>query len=257
MPPPGVKEPMPKYLDTLQRWNLFIRAYLDNGLVNPTKVYQETFNTKPKSASVQASLLLRNPKFQDHFAKALKEYLGNEKQSLEYRVVRTWVTRAFYETSDILDERGNLVKSMAQLKAEGLSCVIDGIDKAIDRDGGEHVIYRLADRNKALKMLADYTKIIQAPEVNVSITNNEAKIYVIQRRTVEEWQTYYQQMQSGTPSLDKPSPSLPPPSSSSSEAPRVEGRAITSSPITPTITRSGVKRGVGSFSAANTRSSKS
>lgn len=248
---------MPKYLDTTTRWDMFIRTYLENGLVNPAKAYQEVFGIKPKSANVQASILLRNKKFQDYFAKALKEHLGNEKQSLEYRVVRTWVTRAFYDPADILDERGELTKTMAQLKSEGLSCVIDGIDKAIDRDGGEHFIYRLADRNKALKMLADYTKIIQAPEVNVSITNNEAKIYVIQRRTVEEWQTYYQQIQSGTPSPDKQSPSLPPPSNSSLGAPKVEEKAISSLPTTSTITRSGVKRGAGSFSAASTRSWKS
>lgn len=256
------KRTPPKRLDiTKQRWDKFIKKFMENDLKDPVGTYVEVYGCKIESARPAVSRLLHLPSFQEHLAKRIQEVLGHEKATLELRIVKSWVTRAFYDISNILDEDGRLIKSMDELKEEGLSCVIDGIDIRVDKDGGEHVVYKLADRDKALSMLKDYGQIITEPvkNVNLNIENGESlapKIFIVQRRTVEEWQEFYKTITSGGPSQDKPLPSLPPPSRSFLEAQKEEERATSFSQTSPQIMNTGVKRGEAYYFAGNTKNSK-
>jgi len=253
--------PQKRYDATRVRWDAFIKLFLENNLRNQEMVYREVYKCSEKSARSAVFRLLRLPAFQEHFAKKLKECLGEEKATLEIRVVKMWITRAFYDITDILDADGRLVDTMGNLKKNGLSCVIDGIDIRVDKDGGEHVVYKLADRDKALSMLKDYAQIINEPvkKVDVNLNPGDAlspKIFIVQRRTVEEWQEFYKTISSGGLNQDKQSPFPPPPLSSSSGAQRVAGRAISSLPISQPTTNTGVRRGEVSYFEENTKSSK-
>lgn len=246
---------------THTRWDAFIKFYIENDLKDPASAYEAAYGCTHASALTAHRRLLHLDAFQEHFAKRLKEALKNDRTTLEIRVVKMWITRAFYDISDLLDGDGNLVDTLENLKAKGLSCVIDGIDIRVDKDGGEHVVYKLADRDKALSMLKDYAQIINEPvkKVDVNLKPGDAlapRIFVVQRRTVEEWQEFYKTISSGGLSQDRQLPSPPPPLSSSLEAPRAEGKAISSSPTTLTTTSIGVKRGEVSYSAGSTRNSR-
>jgi len=129
--------PQKRYDATRVRWDAFIKLFLENNLRNQEMVYREVYKCSEKSARSAVFRLLRLPAFQEHFAKKLKESLGEEKATLEIRVVKMWITRAFYDITDILDADGRLVDTMGNLKKNGLSCVIDGIDIRVDKDGGE------------------------------------------------------------------------------------------------------------------------
>ena len=178
--------PAKRYDATRVRWDAFIKLFLENNLRDQERVYREVYQCAEKSARPAVFRLLRLPSFQEHFAKKLKEALGEEKATLEIRVVKMWITRAFYDITDMLDEDGRLVDTMGNLKKNGLSCVIDGIDIRVDKDGGEHVVYKLADRDKALSMLKDYAQIINEPvkKVDVNLAGGEAlapKIFIVQK----------------------------------------------------------------------------
>ena len=105
-------------------------------------------------------------------ATELAETMKNARIPLEKRVVDTWMRRAFYDPSEILNDDGSLADTMANLSKEGLSVCIDGIDVKPDKDGGEHYVYKLADRDKALEMLQRYAQIIKP--FDAKVTGSEA-----------------------------------------------------------------------------------
>jgi hypothetical protein len=258
---PRKRYPVKRIDATKIRWDRFIKKFVENNLRDPEVVYQEVYGCSEASSRPAVSRLLHLSSFQEHFAARLKEALDEEKASLEIRIVKMWITRAFYDIADILNADGSLYQDMGTLKMKGLSCVIDGIDIKPDKDGIKHAVYKLADRDKALSMLKDYAQIINEPakKIDLNIENAESmapKIFIVQRRTVEEWQEFYKTITSGGPNQDKQLPSPAPPSSSSLAGQRGAERAISSLQISPPISNTGVKRGEVYYFAENTKSSK-
>lgn len=90
----------------------------------------------------------------------------SKKKILEIRVAQ-----AFYDPADIVDSNGDLVYSMSELKDKGLSVCILNIDKRVDKDGGEHPVYILADREKALDSLQKYIQMIKPFDSSVKGTD--------------------------------------------------------------------------------------
>lgn len=243
------------------RWDRFIKRYLENNLTDPVGTYIEVYGCAEKSAQPAVSRLLHSKTFQEHFAKRIKDSLDDEKVSLEIRIVKMWVKRAFYDISDLLRDDGSLADTLENLKMKGLSCVIDGIDIRVDKEGGEHVVYKLADRDKALSMLKEYAQIIKEPvhKHEVDLKNAESlapKIFIVQRRTVEEWQEFYKTISSGGPSQDKLLPSPPQPLNSSLAGQRAAGSPTSSLQISPPIMNTGVKRGEVSYFDESIKNSK-
>ena len=66
---------------------------------------------------------------------------------------------------------------MQELKKLGLSIVIDGIDIKPDKDGGEHVVYKLADKDRALEMLQKYIQMIKQPDAKVKGTGPDGQAF--------------------------------------------------------------------------------
>jgi hypothetical protein len=213
------------------KWDLFIEKYTERDFKDAAGAYEEAFGCSRDSAYVGYKRLLRSQKFQEHFAEKISSSIGDSIFGIDLRIVKMYVTRAFYDIADILDARGDLVAPLSELSKKGLSCVIVDIDKRIDRDGNEHIVYKLADRDKALLMLKDYMEIVnrvkpQKQDDPGSGGGPSARVYVVQRRTVEEWRAYYETDLSGYHNQDRETPSAIPLSSSSLEEPREEENLI-------------------------------
>ena len=114
--------------------------------------------------------------------------LSGAKTGLEKRIMDTWLVRAFYDVADIVNEEGQLANTMQELKKLGLSAVIDGIDIKPDKDGGEHIVYKLADKDRALEMLQKYIQMIKQPDQKIKGTGPDGKpfSYVVSFEDAEE-----------------------------------------------------------------------
>jgi len=84
-----------------------------------------------------------------------------------------------------------------------------------------------------------------------------AIIQTVERLSLDDWRKLYSEHTntSGSPSPAKPKPSRAQPTSSSSEEPREEGKATSSSGTISRITKNGEKRGKASSSGGRTKSS--
>lgn len=170
----------------------FVGFFIEQGLRRAGEAYSRAYPkcTTENSANVGASRLLKTPKIQALMREVLEESHGSVTDTLEYRLVREWIAQAFYDPADILDGDGNLVEDMKELQKKGLSVCIEQIDIRPDKDGVEHVVYKLVDRDKARDMLAKYSQLIKPPaQVNMNFQAGETS-----KMTVEEELLYQQQL---------------------------------------------------------------
>jgi hypothetical protein len=175
---PTPKQKAKTMIETKAKREEFVRAYIDNDFKNAAAVYEKVYGCSAKSAISAASRLLKDVNIQEMMATELAETMKIARIPLEKRVVDTWMRRAFYDPADILDADGSLVDTMANLSKAGLSVCIDGIDVKPDKDSGEHYVYKLADRDKALEMLQKYAQIIKPFDARVSGSDNAGAFVV-------------------------------------------------------------------------------
>lgn len=153
----------------------FVRFYIEQRLQNAGEAYLRAYpNCKSEEVGFSsASRLLRTEKVQALLKSKLEEAMGDLKENLDYKLIRMWVTRANYDVADIIDDTGALVRPMAELKRLGLSICIDGIDLKIGKEGDEHPVYKLADRDKAQDQLQKYIGLIKPlPTVNLNLNKD-------------------------------------------------------------------------------------
>lgn len=175
---PLIKKDPQTTRDVLAKREAFVRAYIENDFHDVSKVYQKVYGCSAASSVSCASRLLRDANIQAMLAAELAEGLKLARIPMEKRVVDVWMRRAFYDVADILDDNGSLVDTMANLSKAGLSVCIDGIDVKPDKDGGEHYVYKLADRDKALEMLQRYAQIIKPFDARVTGSENAGAFVV-------------------------------------------------------------------------------
>lgn len=175
---PAVKKAPQLTRDVLAKREAFVHAYIENDFHDVAKVYQKVYGCSAASSVSCASRLLRDANIQQMLAAELAEGLKLARIPMEKRVVDVWMKRAFYDVADILGADGTLVDTMANLSKAGLSVCIDGIDIKPDKDGGEHYVYKLADRDKALEMLQKYAQIIKPFDARVSGSENAGAFVV-------------------------------------------------------------------------------
>ena len=156
----------------------FVNAYIENDFHDAPGVYQKVYGCTAKSAVSCASRLLKDANIQALMASELAEAMKIARIPMEKRVVDTWMRRAFYDVADILTADGALADTMDNLSKAGLSVCIDGIDIKPDKDGGEHYVYKLADRDKALEMLQRYAQIIKPFDAKVTGSENAGAFVV-------------------------------------------------------------------------------
>lgn len=166
--------------EILEKREAFVRAYIENDFKNAAGVYEKVYGCTYKSAVSSASTLLKDPNIQAMLATELAAVLKEKRIPLEKRILDTWMVRAFYDVADIVDSQGALIYTMDELKAKGLSVVIDGIDVKPDKDGGEHYVYKLADRDKALDMLQKYIQMVKPFDAKVTPEGEEKAAYLVE-----------------------------------------------------------------------------
>lgn len=176
----------------------FVRFYIENRLQNAKDAYIRAYpNCKSEAGAYSsASALLRTPKIQLLLKEKLEEATGDLKDHLDFKLLKMWVTRANYDVADILNDDGSLVRPMAELKRLGLSICIDGIDISVDKEGNEHVSYKLANRDKSQDQLQKYIGLIKPqPVVNLNLNKEATDL------TPEEEKAYRENLTSAFPQL--------------------------------------------------------
>lgn len=176
----------------------FVRFYIEQRLRNAGEAYMRAYpNCKSEEVGFSsASRLLRTEKIQALLREKIEEATGKLTENLSHQILSMWVTRAFYDPADIIDAEGNLRDTMDGLKERGLSVCIDGIDIKPDKDGMEHITYKLADRDKAQDQLQKYIGLIKPqPVVNLNLNKGAEDL------TPEEEKAYRENLTSAFPQL--------------------------------------------------------
>ena len=167
----------------------FVHNFIQADFKNATQCYCNAYpDASREGAPASASRLLSSVNIRTCIALQLDAMMAEAKIPLEKRIFETWMARAFYDVADIIDGDGRLSHSMPELKKLGLSIVIDGIDIKPDKDGGEHVVYKLADKDRALEMLQKYIQMIKQPDQKIKGTGPDGKpfSYVVSFEDAEE-----------------------------------------------------------------------
>ena len=149
----------------------FVRFYIEQDFRDAPAAYKKAFGCTDKSADTGASRLLKNAEIQDALSAELAAVLKEKRRPLEKRVLDTWMVRAFYDPTEILDLDGNLVISIEELRKRGLQVCIDSINKKLNAQGDEYVEYKLADRDKALDMIQKYIQMVKPIDASVKGTD--------------------------------------------------------------------------------------
>jgi phage terminase small subunit len=151
----------------------FVHNFIAQDFKNATQAYCKAYpDSSEESARRCASSLMSKPDIKRCIVLELESIMAESKIPLEKKLFETYIARAFYDISDILDDDGHLIKPMAELKRLGLSTCIDGIDIKPDKDGGEHVTYKLADKTEAQDKLQKYIQMIKPAKQEVEVSGN-------------------------------------------------------------------------------------
>ena len=142
----------------------FVRYYIEQDFRDATSAYLRAFSCTEVSARTGAARLLADANIQEALSTELAAVLKEKRRPLEKRILDTWMVRAFYDTTEIIDLDGNLVIATSELRKRGLHVCIDSINKKLNSQGDEYMEYKLADRDKALDMLQKYIAMIKAPD---------------------------------------------------------------------------------------------
>lgn len=195
---PKKAPPKKKIILYTQEQTDFVRFYIEQRLQNAGEAYHRAYPSC-KSDEVcfsSASRLLRTEKIRTLLSEKLEEAMGDLKENLDYKLIRMWVTRANYDVAEILNDDGSLVRPMTELKRLGLSICIDGVDISVDKEGNEHVSYKLANRDKSQDQLQKYIGLIRPqPVVNLNVNKDSTDL------TPEEEKAYRENLTSAFPQL--------------------------------------------------------
>jgi len=163
----------------------FADEYLSNGY-NATAAYSKTHpNATIDSARAQGCETLARPNIREYLRKAAEESLDKVKDTLKKRIIEKYMVRAFYDIDEIIDpETGTMIISKEELKARGLSCVIDSINRKDTKDAS-NIEYKFADRDKALAELMKFMQVTGLGEVEDGETSKD--VFVVHKVSAQEW----------------------------------------------------------------------
>jgi phage terminase small subunit len=148
----------------------FVDHYIEADFRNATVAYTKAYpRATEETARRNASRLLTKADIQEYMAGTIAEILKQDKIPLEKRILDTWLKRAFYDPAEIVDGKGALLHPLEELKVQGLSICIDGIETRINAQGVETIKIKLADRDKALEMLQAYIAMIKPQKQTIEI----------------------------------------------------------------------------------------
>jgi hypothetical protein len=149
-----------------EKQKMGIEAYVTNGFCIQAAAEESGYTVKGLTA------WLHTEKARECVRAYTLFLTGNKKDTLEYRLIDTYMTRAFYNPGDIVNQDGHLISD--NLKELGkLAICVDGIETEekgfitiTNEDGKKEskpIIkkkVKLADREKSLEQLCKYMKIM-------------------------------------------------------------------------------------------------
>jgi hypothetical protein len=178
-----------KTLKLKPKYILFLAEYASNGF-NGGKAYELIAKKKDVSrgtAISTASEYLRKPNMLAGLAHIVRNQLKEKTATLERRIIDQLVIRAFYDPSELLDNKGSLkYDSLEDVPVELRQC-IDGIEtRAYGKDANvSKTIYKLANRDRAREELSKYIKLASMVERR-EITGKDGKPIAIIKKDVEQ-----------------------------------------------------------------------
>jgi hypothetical protein len=186
--PDRVGNKAPVSVDLVQARADFVRYYIEQDFRDAARAYKRAYGEKSANvACAAASRLLADVKVQESLASELSSVLAERRVPLEKRILDTWLIRAFYDPTEIIDLHGKLRITMAELRKKGLYVCIDSINKKMNQSGKLYVEYKLADRDKALDMLQKYIAMIREPDKNINVTLGAGVLKVTSTLSPEDW----------------------------------------------------------------------
>jgi len=164
---------MPKG-DTLQeKQRLFCVEYLTD--FNATQAAIRAGYSK-QTARQQGDRLLSNVDIQKEISEQVEDLLTKAKIPLKRQIYNYWITRAFYDITEILDINGELKMTTEQLREKGLHVVIDSINTKINAQGEKTIVYKFADKDKAVEMLQKYIQMIKDQPLEIKDTSEKVDL---------------------------------------------------------------------------------
>jgi len=160
----------------------FVRFYIEQDFRDATAAYQRAFGCTSNSARAGAARILADASIQDALSTELAAVLKEKRRPLEKRILDTWMVRAFYDPTEIIDLDGQLVIDTKELRKRGLHVCIDSINKKLNSQGDEYMEYKLADRDKALDMIQKYIQMVKPlgivipGSITITIDPDDAKL---------------------------------------------------------------------------------
>ena len=177
----------------------FVFEYFSNGM-QALKAYRKYIVSDPKDYSTKdkfdASRLLSSKAVRLIKKILLNGILENQKETLEYQIIKAQTERAFYNVKDLLNKDGELIFDDLQDIPEELNSVIDGIEKIANGKDANVFTYKvkLADKAQALKELTKYAGILPEQKMKHTFDNNGAPLGVAllpANKSVEDWNKRY------------------------------------------------------------------
>jgi phage terminase small subunit len=141
---------------------IFISEYCNNGF-NGTQAAIKAGYSKNTAKQIAAENLSKLY-FKEAIKKYLDEVLSQYKNTLEYEIIQTYKILAFYNPDDIITKQGKLKKDLSELG--DLAKVVTGIEVSYSATGKKKIKIKLADRENALKQLANYMNLIKDGDTN-------------------------------------------------------------------------------------------
>lgn len=169
---PGIAE----YGLTLKQLR-FIAAYIGNDF-NAVEAYHACNSNKRtekpnqggccnRTAAKKGLAILKNEKVQKALTAYMKEFIGDNKNKLEYLLLEQWYARANYKPSDIIDKEGQLILDKLEDYPPNLQRCIESIETVMHpKDPTKKLTkVKLADRDKAATKLATYINMMHTENI--------------------------------------------------------------------------------------------
>jgi len=151
-----------------EKQRLFVAGYLID--FNATQAAIRAGYSK-KTAFTIGHELLKKAYIHDEISAQIDTLLNEAKTTLKKQIFDYWIKRAFYDITEILNLKGELLLTEKELREKGLHVCIDGIEKKVNAQGEVNIKYTFADKDKAVDMLQKYIQMIKE-EQPVTPTNN-------------------------------------------------------------------------------------
>lgn len=152
----------------ISRHILFLAEYMSNGM-NGSEAYikhiarKNASEASRKSCGVHASAILAKPEILEAIKEIFDIWLAEKKVKLEKEIIAVQYARAFYDPTMFVDADGQArIKDVNKIP-EKWRPAIDGIEaKYYGKDADRKVVvFKLADRTKALQELSKYIQLYQ------------------------------------------------------------------------------------------------